>query len=86
MLIKKFKKWTSLVVQWIRIHLPVQRMQVQSLVQKNSTCCGTTKPVCASYCCLRPRAHEQQLLSPCAAATEAHAPTACAPQQEKPPQ
>ena len=35
---------------------------------------------------LRSRAREPQLLSPRAATTEAHAPTACAPQQEKPPQ
>ena len=35
---------------------------------------------------LRSRACEPQLLSPCATATEAHAPRARAPQQEKPPQ
>ena len=35
---------------------------------------------------LRSRAHEPQLLSPHAATTEAHAPRARAPQQEKPPQ
>ena len=33
---------TSLVVQWTRIHLPMQGTQVQSLVQKNSTCHGAT--------------------------------------------
>ena len=32
------------------------------------------------------RAREPQLLSPCATITEAHAPRARAPQQEKPPQ
>ena len=32
------------------------------------------------------KARELQLLSPCAATTEARAPRACAPQQEKPPQ
>ena len=32
------------------------------------------------------RAREPQLLSPHATTTEAHAPRACAPQQEKPPQ
>ena len=32
------------------------------------------------------RAHEPQLLSSCATTTEAHAPSASAPQQEKPPQ
>ena len=35
---------------------------------------------------LRSRAHEPQLLSTCATATEAHAPRARTPQQEKPPQ
>ena len=35
---------------------------------------------------LRSRAHEPQLLSPCATTTEAHAPRARAPHQEKPPQ
>ena len=35
---------------------------------------------------LRSRAHEPQLLSPRATTTEAHAPRARAPQQEKPPQ
>ena len=35
---------------------------------------------------LRSRACEPQLRSPRATTTEAHAPRACAPQQEKPPQ
>ena len=35
---------------------------------------------------LRSRAHEPQLLSPCATAAEARVPRAHAPQQEKPPQ
>ena len=35
---------------------------------------------------LHSRAHEPQLRSLRAATTEAHEPTACAPQQEKPPQ
>ena len=47
---------------------------VQSLVQEDSMCRRATK------------AHELQLLSLHAATTEAHAPRACAPQQEKPPQ
>ena len=38
-------------------------------------------PVCCNYW-----ARVLQLLSPCAATTEAHAPRACALQQEKPPQ
>ena len=45
------------------------------------TCYGATKPVCHNY-----RVRLLQLLSPRAAINEARAPTACAPQQEKPPQ
>ena len=29
--------WTSLVVQWLRIHLPMQGTQVRSLLWKDST-------------------------------------------------
>ena len=39
------KKGTSLVAQWIRIHLPMQGTWVRSLVQKDPTCHGATKPV-----------------------------------------
>ena len=34
----------SLVVQWLRIHLPVQGTQIQSLVWKDPTCHRATKP------------------------------------------
>ena len=34
----------SLVVQWLRIHLPMQGTRVQSLVWEDSTCCGAVKP------------------------------------------
>ena len=37
---------SSLVAQWIRIHLPMQGTQLRSLVWEDSTCCGTSKPVC----------------------------------------
>ena len=37
--------WTSLVVQWLRIHLPVQGSWVQVLVQEDSTWCGAAWPV-----------------------------------------
>ena len=34
---------TSLVAQWLRIHLPMQGTQVQCLVQEDPTClCATT--------------------------------------------
>ena len=33
-----------LVVQWLRIHLPTQGTQVQSLVREITTCCRVIKP------------------------------------------
>ena len=39
----------SLVVQWLRIRLPMQGTQVRGLVREDPTCCGATKPVCYSY-------------------------------------
>lgn len=35
---------TSLVALWIRRHLPVQGLRVQSLVREDATCRGATKP------------------------------------------
>ena len=40
---------TSLVVQWLRIHLPMQGTWVRALVQEDPTCRGATKPVCHNY-------------------------------------
>ena len=45
---------TSLVVQWFRIHLPMQGTWVQSLVQEDPTCHGATKPSCSRACVLQP--------------------------------
>ena len=39
----------SLVVQWLRIHLPVQGTWVPSLVWEDPTCCEATKPVHHNY-------------------------------------
>ena len=64
--IKKANVWTSLMAQWVRVHLPMQATQVPSLVRKT------------------PRGAQQ--LSPCVTTTEAQAPRALAPQQEKPPE
>ena len=36
---------TPLVVQGIKVHLPVRGTQVQSLVWEDSTCCEATKPI-----------------------------------------
>jgi len=59
------------MVQWLRIHLPMQGGWVQSLVWEDPTCHGATKPV--------PHAMEPQLL-------KAMRFRARALQQEKPPQ
>ena len=62
---------TSLVAQWLRIHLPTQGTRVRSLVQEDPTCHGATKPMCHNYwaCALEPTSHnywacEPQLLKP----------------------
>ena len=39
----------SLVVQWLRIHLPMQGTQVRALVREDPTCRGTTKPMHPNY-------------------------------------
>ena len=39
----------SLVVQWLRICLPMQGTQVPVLVQEDPTCRRATKPVCHNY-------------------------------------
>ena len=36
---------TSLVAQWIGIHLPMQGTGVQSLIQEDSTCLEAAEPV-----------------------------------------
>ena len=42
--------WTSLVVQWLRIHLPMQGAWVRSLVWEDPTCLEATKLMCHIYC------------------------------------
>ena len=37
------------MVQWLRIHLPMQGMGVWSLVWEDPICCRTTKPMCHNY-------------------------------------
>ena len=77
---------TSLVVQWLRIRLPMQGTRVRSLVREDPTCCRATKPVHPQLLSLCSRAREPQLLSPRATTNEACVPRAHVPQQEKPPQ
>ena len=50
---------TSLVVQWLRICLPMQENWVRSPVREDPTCCGTTKPVHHNYWAqiLEPESH-----------------------------
>ena len=48
MALKRLLK-TSLVAQWLRIHLPMQGTRVQALVQEDPTCHGATKPMSHNY-------------------------------------
>ena len=47
--LKKQETGVSLVVQWLRISLPMQGTQVQALVQEDPTCCRATKPERHNY-------------------------------------
>ena len=40
---------TPLVVQWLRVHLPMQETWVQSLVWEDPSCCGAAEPVSSNY-------------------------------------
>ena len=40
---------TSLVVQWLRIRLPVQGTRVRALVREDPTCRGAAKPMRHDY-------------------------------------
>ena len=51
--------WTSLVVQWLGIHLPTWGMQVPSLVWGDSTSPGAAGPMCCN--CWSPGALEPML-------------------------
>ena len=39
----------SLVVQWLKIHMALQRIQICSLAQEDSTFRRATKPLCNNY-------------------------------------
>ena len=74
----KMKPRTSLGVQWLRSHLPMQGTPVRPLVRVGSTCHGATKPMCCNYW-----AHAQ---SPCFATRAAIAMRSpCTPQLETSP-
>ena len=57
--IKRNHWGASLVVQWLRIHLPVQGTWVQALVREDPTCRGAAKPMWHNYwaCALEPASH-----------------------------
>ena len=56
---------TSLVAEWLRIRLPMQRTGVRALVREDPTCRGATKPVHRNYWAwaLEPTCHNYW--SPC---------------------
>ena len=83
-LLHKKSTRTSLMVQWLRIHLPMQGTRVQALVREDPTCLRATKPVCHHYwaCALEPASHNNwarapQLLKP--TRPGAHAPQLMSP-------
>ena len=45
----KIMFWASLVVQWLRIRLPMQGARVRALVWEDPTCNRATKPVHHNY-------------------------------------
>ena len=60
----KKRMGTSLVCQWLRVHLPIQGTQVQSLIREDPTCHETTKPVPHNYWSRSRRAHAPQQEKP----------------------
>ena len=69
------KSWTSLVVQWLRILLPMQATWFRSLVWEDPTCRRSAKPMHHKYWACSPEPGSQSYGRP----------RACALQQEKPP-
>ena len=47
--IKKWSIGASLVAQWLRTCLPMQRTQAQALVWEDPTCRGATRPMSHNY-------------------------------------
>ena len=74
----KFPLGISLVVQWLRICLPIQGTWIPSLVRKGLTCHRATMPMHYNY-----RAWALQAVSHSFWGLPYRV---CAPQQEKPPQ
>ena len=64
----------------------MQGTWVWALVREDPTCHGVTKPVRHNYWAWALEPASLNYWGSCTTTTEAHAPRACAPQQEKPPQ
>lgn len=47
--LKTFPDPASLVTQWQRLRLPMQKTRAPSLIREAPTCLGATKPVNHSY-------------------------------------
>ena len=69
--------WVFLVAQWWRIHLTMHETHIQYLICEDPTCCRATEPLRHDYWTWS--LEELQLLSPCAAATEACTPQSLCP-------
>ena len=59
---RKHSFWTSLVIQWLRIRLPMQRTWVWSLVQEDSLMLQSDMPMCHNY--WSPHTLQPRLLCP----------------------
>ena len=75
----------SLVAQWLRIRLPVQGTRVWSLVRKDPTCRGATKPEHHNYwaCALEPPCSTTREATSMRSPLTATKSSPCSPQLEK---
>ena len=78
LILRNYHWRASLVVQWLRIRLPMQGTCIRALVLEDPTCRLATKPMHHNYwaCALEPASHNYW----------AHVPRDHALQHEKPPQ
>ena len=53
--IKRTDVGTSLVAQWLRIHLPMHGTRVRALIREDPTCRGATKPLRHNYGARKPQ-------------------------------
>ena len=53
--------WTSLLVQGLRLSLPIQGTGLQPLLQEDSTCHGATKPETTELTCVAPKPHNKRI-------------------------